>query len=257
MTSLYVFWQSPESRSWFPVGILRRAREAFEFVYTRGANEAAGFIPFGRMSDLYKRYESRELFPLFSNRVLSAKRPEYNQFLHWIAAEQQADDPFVILSRTGGKRATDSLVLYSKPEPNERNEFDLFFLCHGIEHLPRKASGRVEVLSVDEPLFPMFDVLNPYDRNAVAIRTGDPRHLIGYVPRFFAKELRTCIESATTDEVHFRVARVNLEAPLQFRLLCRFTGPWPSGFEPWAQPEYHALVEDPVRRGALETSIAG
>jgi hypothetical protein len=256
MTSLYVFWQNPENRSWFPVGILERTQDGFEFLYTRGAEEADCFIPFGLMTDLYKRYRSTTLFPFFANRVLSVKRPEYGRFIHWIAAEQQANDPLVILSRTGGKRATDSLVLYSKPEPNERAEFDLFFLCHGIEYLPRNASGRVAMLDVDEALFAMFDVFNPYDPHAIALRTDDPRHLIGYVPRFFAKELRTCIESASTDDVHLRVARVNHDAPLQFRLLCRFTSPWPTGFRPWNEPEYRPLLGDSARRDALETSAA-
>ena len=258
MTSLDVFWQHPVSRSWLPVGILQKIKGGFEFVYTKGAKEADGFIPFGRMIDLHKRYKSSDLFPFFSNRLMSPKRPEFDRFIHWIAAEQEADDPLVLLSRTGGKRATDPLVLYSKPEPNERNEFDLFFLCHGIEYLPRSASGRIAMLDVDETLFPMLDVSNPYDPHAIAIRTDDPRHLIGYVPRFFAKELRTCIEWARTENVHLKVARVNLEAPLQFRLLCRFTSPWPSGFKPWNQPEYQALVqEDPARRAILEPTVVG
>ena len=256
MTSLYVFWQHPVNRSWFPVGILQRTKGGFEFGYTKGAEEADGFIPFGRMIDLHKRYKSSDLFPFFSNRLMSPKRPEFDRFIHWIAAEQEADDPLVLLNRTGGKRATDSLVLYSKPEPNERNEFDLFFLCHGIEYLPRSASDRIAVLDVDEMLFPMFDVFNPYDRHAIAIRTDDPRHLIGHVPRFFTEELRTCIELARKDNVHFKVARLNLEAPLQFRLLCRFTSPWPRGFKPWNQPEYQALVEqDPARRAVLEPTV--
>jgi hypothetical protein len=256
MTSLFVFWQNPENRSWSPVGILDRTQEGFEFLYTRGAKEADCFIPFGRMTDLYKRYRSTDLFPFFANRVLSAKRPEYGQFIHWIAAEHHASDPLVILSRTGGKRATDSLVLYSKPEPNERGEFDLLFLCHGIEYLPRNAPGRISMLDADETLFAMFDVLNPYDPDAIALRTGDPRHLIGYVPRFFAKELKTCIELARTDDVHLRVARVNHDAPLQFRLLCRFTSPWPAGFRPWNGPEYRPLLSESARQDALETSAA-
>jgi hypothetical protein len=258
MTSLDVFWQHPVSRSWLPVGILQKIKGGFEFVYTKGAKEADGFIPFGRMIDLHKRYKSSDLFPFFSNRLMSPKRPEFDRFIHWIAAEQEADDPLVLLSRTGGKRATDPLVLYSKPEPNERSEFDLFFLCHGIEYLPRNASGRIAMLDVDETLFPMLDVSSPYDPHAIAIRTDDPRHLIGYVPRFFAKELRTCIEWARTENVHLKVARVNLEAPLQFRLLCRFTSPWPSGFKPWNQPAYQALVqEDPARRAILEPTVVG
>lgn len=256
MTTLYVFWQHPESKGWHPVGILRKLKHEFEFVYTKGAREADGFVPFLRLDDLEARYKSNALFPIFANRILSPKRPEYRDFIQWIAAEQQAADPLVILGRTGGKRATDSLVLYSKPEPNEKNQLDLFFLCHGIEYLPKNASDRVGTLREDETLFPMFDVRNPYDPHAIAIRTDDPPYLIGYVPRFFTRELKKCIESTRPDDVDFRVARVNLEAPLQFRLMCRFTSPWPAGFRPWDQPEYQPLVDGSARRGALETSAA-
>ena len=256
MTSLYVFWQNPQTRSWSPVGILQRKAGGYEFTYTEGARRADCFIPFGRLSDLNKRYRSSELFPFFANRILSPKRPEYQHLIHWIAAEQLACDPLVVLSRTGGKRETDSLVLYSKPELNEQNELDLLFLCDGIEDLPKAASARIAALDPDEPLFPMFDILNPYDPNALAIRTSDPRHLIGYVPRFFAKELKTCIQSARADKVRLRVARLNHEAPLQFRLLCRFTSPWPKNFRPWEEPEFQALVGERAGREVLKARAA-
>lgn len=256
MTVLYVFWQNPESRRWFPVGILNRTDQGFEFVYTRGAEEAVGFTPFGRMTDLYARYESRDLFPLFGNRLLSSKRPEYGQFIHWIAAEQQASDPLVVLGRTGGRRATDSLVVYPKPEVNERDELELLFLCHGISHLPKDAADRVATMRAEDVLFPMLDIRNPHDPNAIALRTDDPAHLIGYVPRFFAKELRVCIEASRPGDARLSVVRVNPDAPLQLRLLCRFTSPWPNGFRPWDEPEYQALVERPARQGVLEPSAA-
>ena len=175
---------------------------------------------------------------------MSPKRPEFDQFIHWIAAEEETDDPLVLLSRTGGKRATDPLVLYSKPEPNNRNEFDLFFLCHGIEYLPEKASDRIAMLDVDEKLFPMLDVSNPYDPDAIAISNRGPATLDWLCTTFLHQELRTCIELARREHVHLKVARVNLQAPLQFRLLCRFTSPWPSGFRPWNQPEYQPLVKE-------------
>jgi hypothetical protein len=44
------------------------------------------------MTDLYKRYQSSDLFPFFSNRLMSPKRPEFDQFIHWIGAEQEANE---------------------------------------------------------------------------------------------------------------------------------------------------------------------
>jgi hypothetical protein len=136
MRKLCIFWQNPDTRRWYPVGMLTRTADMYNFVYTKGAKEAKGFIPFGRMRELDRIYRSSELFPLFANRVLARSRPEYDQYVRWIGADNDPDDEMLVLARTGGARATDSLTVYAKPEPNERSEFDLLFLCHGIRHLP-------------------------------------------------------------------------------------------------------------------------
>jgi len=243
MTKLYIFWQEQDTRRWHPVGMLTRTSEGhFEFKYTRGANMVRGFVPFGRMDDLHKTYLSTELFPLFANRVLSRSRPEYQEYVRWIGAESDRYDPMLILSRTGGERATDSLLVYPKPEANERCELDLAFLCHGIRHLPQQSIDHVGRLNEGDLLYPMLDILNPFDGDAVGLRTADPVWFVGYVPRFFAKEIKTCIQATEPHAVRFRVARVNPDAPLQLRLLCRFTAPWPTGFQPWSEPEYQPLV---------------
>jgi hypothetical protein len=242
MCKLYVFWQDQDIRRWYPVGMLTHRTNLYEFVYTKGAKDASGFIPFGRMNNLHKIYRSEELFPLFANRVLSRSRREYDQYVRWIGADVAPDDKMLILARTGGARATDSLMVYAKPEPSERSEFDLFFLCHGIRYLPREAIDRIDRLKEGDDLYPMLDVLNPVDANAVSLRTTDPVWFVGYVPRFFALDVRTCIQSIEPASVRLRVVRVNPDAPLQFRLLCRLTTPWPSGFESFSGPEFEPLV---------------
>ena len=238
-----IFWQNPKTRRWYPVGILTRTANLYEFVYTKGAKDAEGFLPFGRIKDLGKIYQSPELFPLFANRVMARSRPEYDHYVRWIGADTAPDDEMLILARTGGTRATDSLTVYAKPEPNERSEFDLLFLCHGIRHLPRAAIERINALKEGDTIFPMLDVLNPFDANAVSLRTTDPAWLIGYVPRFFAKDIRTCIQATDPSRITLQVARVNPDAPLQLRLLCRLTAPWPESFEPCSGPEFEPLVK--------------
>ncbi len=105
MKTLYIAWQEPEMRQWFPVGELTRAGGLFRFTYTDGALQAQKserFVPFGRMTDLHSSYESEELFPLFANRLLASSRPEFAQFLQWL--DTDVEDPLVILGRTGGLR---------------------------------------------------------------------------------------------------------------------------------------------------------
>src|SRR6266852_6687237 len=106
MNVLYVAWQDPEDRRWFPVAQLTREAGVYRFAYTKGATRSQRFIPFGRMTDLNVVYESAELFPLFANRLLSKERAEYKNFLHWLDVRETEDDPLALLARTGGTRET-------------------------------------------------------------------------------------------------------------------------------------------------------
>lgn len=252
MTILYVYWQAPETRRWYPVGVLSRSNSGYHFAYTVGAEKAqpSGFIPFGRMNDFHRVYESEELFPIFANRILARSRPEYGQFLDWIGLNGETDDPLVLLERTGGSRATDSLQLYRKPERTEAGRFDLAFFSHGISHLPKEAIHAVAGLQQGAALYPLLDSFNRFDPNAIALRTDDPAWIVGYVPRFFAPDVRECIAKAAPESVSFDVLRVNADAPLQMRLLCRFRSDWPEHFMPCSGPEYQVLEPTSERRVA-------
>src|SRR3954463_2868057 len=102
MRTVYVAWQDPKSRDWYPVGRLTHNGK-YRFVYTEGAAVSPDFLPFGRMTDLNVAYESDNLFPLFANRLLPKSRPEYSDYLRWLDVDE--DDPLsplAILSRSGG-----------------------------------------------------------------------------------------------------------------------------------------------------------
>jgi hypothetical protein len=202
------------------------------------------------MNNIYRVYESEELFPIFANRILARSRPEYGQFLHWIGLDGEAGDPLILLDRTGGSRATDSLQVYRKPEPNENGKFELAFFSHGISHLPAEAVPAVDSLQPGTTLYPLLDNLNQFDSNAVALRTDDPAWIVGYVPRFFAPDVRECIANVAPESVSFDVLRVNPDAPLQMRLLCRFFSDWPEHFAPCSGPEYQVLEPNAERRVA-------
>lgn len=246
--ALYVFWQEPKARRWYPVGVLSRRDSMFRFAYTRGAKLAKKkeFLTFGRMTELHQQYESHELFPFFANRLLSPSRPEYQSFLTWLEAESESPDPLELLARTGGIRATDSILLYPKPEPTANGEYDLRFFVHGLRHMPKEAIPKINTLSAGTKLFPLFDDLNPFDREAVALRTDDPPMIVGYVPRFFAHDIRRCIRLNRGRDISVRVRRVNEDAPLQFRLLCRFVSRWPQRFNPCSGPEFQPIARELV-----------
>ena len=129
MKAVFIAWQDPESRRWVPVGRLTAQREAYQFVYTQGAMSSPNFRAFGAMSDLHSSYESSTLFPLFSNRLLSKNRPEYHDYLRWLDIQTEISDSIEELAKTGGTRATDSLIVFpcvaADVSPQYRKNFSI------------------------------------------------------------------------------------------------------------------------------------
>lgn len=242
MKALFVAWQDPQSRQWAPVGRLSRDDDQYHFVYTRGAKELANFTPFGRMGDLQAEYVSDELFPLFANRVLAKSRPEYDQYLSWLGMGRSEYDVLDELARTGGVRATDSLELFACPEPSKDHTYEVYFFCRGLRHLHQENQKRASELRPGERLYIMPDPQNEFDNMALLMRTGDPITLVGYAPRYFSTEFTRLMEIVDKQDVKVTVEKVNLDAPLQYRILCRISSPWPQNFQPCEQGWFQSLA---------------
>jgi len=233
--ALLVAWRSnAEKRGWGPVGRLEYDEGQYRFVYTRGARTLEGFVPFPQMDDLNEVYESSELFPLFANRLLPKSRPEYHAFLRWGGFDQDnPPDPISILGVTEGMRQTDSVEVFPCPSPDSSGCYVNKFFLHGLRWMPPAAHERITRLEAGEPLFMMADFFNPSDPQAVALRTSRAdQMLIGYVPRYLAKDVWQFLSGCNTDFMKVVVERVNKDAPLQQRLLCRMNSCWPEGFRP-------------------------
>ena len=260
--ALYVAWQNPRTRKWFTVGVLRRLGSGtFEFRYTKGAKFAGNeFLPFGRFRDLGERYLSSALFPLFANRTLPESKTEHESFLSWLGLSHSnsADpDPVEVLSRSGGPRATDSLEIFPLPEPNENGKAELEFFVHGVRYVPPELHERLGRMREGERLFLMFDVQNPVDPKAVAVRSADPPIMLGYCPRYLAHDLRQLLRRDDDEEVaSLSVLRVNRDAPLQYRLLCRLTAIWYPGFRPCSSEEFEPLSRSDIGEDAVQDEYA-
>ena len=241
MTKLFIAWQNPDSREWRPVGQLTRHGKRYRFVYTMGATKTRDFVPFGRMDDLNTIYESSELFPLFANRLLPKSRPEYHEYLEWLNIPSGKDEPLALLSRTGGIRGTDSLMVFGCPEPVD-GKYLVHFFCHGISHLSQEALQIIEKLEVGTRLYLMLDVQNSFDRMAVALRTEQPKVIVGYVPRYFSGDFSKLVKGATQETVTVLVEGINREAPIQLRLLCKISANWPKGFRPCSGTDFKPIV---------------
>lgn len=244
MNALFVAWQDPNSRSWIPVGRLTFEDGKYAFAYTRGAKEAQAskrFLPFGRMTDLGVVYLSKELFPLFANRVLNESRPEYPDFLRWLGLKEPPNE-LEVLARSGGLRATDTLEIFPCPEPTGNQEYMVYFFSRGIRHLLPENQSRVGSLQAGERLYLMKDVQNLVDPTAVLMRTGDPVANVGYCPQYFSSEFSRLLNIVGTDNVRVTVERVNNDAPMQFKLLCKLVAPWPENFSPCSMEQFHVLA---------------
>lgn len=247
--ALFVAWQDPNTRSWYPVGRLTAGndKKGFRFVYTKGAAAAPGFTAFGGMKDLDKTYSSAGLFPLFSNRLLSSSRPEYSTLLEWldIASNNDDPDPIEVLALTEGVRKTDSLAMFRRPRLLADGSLEAKFFIHGIRYLPGCSAKRIEELLLGEKVFPMIDICNDYDHNAIAIRSADPKVILGYFPRYLASEVRYALfDSDVIKTVEIEVKKINLDAPARYRLMCRFFARIPDGLKIFADGDYEPLASE-------------
>jgi len=243
MTVLYLAWQEPKERHWFPVGRLCFDGSIYRFGYTKGAMRSPDFMPFAQMPHLNSSYASTELFPLFKNRILSTSRPEYPSFLNWLDLESGEDEPLTLLARTGGERATDSLRIVPCPTPSPDGVYQMSFFSHGIRYLPESIQAFIENLSVGDNLFLMPDPQNPYDSDALALRMASQAVIVGYCPRYLNHDFSILLQ-ADPRATRAHVKRVNRAAPLQLRLLCTIQAPWPKHFQPCSGEDYEVLVAD-------------
>jgi hypothetical protein len=256
--AVFVAWRDPIEHRCYPVARLARlgldngaGPLGFEFVYTRSSIEARskGFCPIASFDQFERVYQSPTLFPFFANRLMSNERPEYPAFLERVMLRVDHADPFEVLSRTGGIRATDSFEVFPLPrfEPSLPG-FRTLFLVHALRHFPRASHERILRLQPDERLRLMLDYQNDFDPGALALRTDD-RVLVGHVPSYLLLETYTL--AGQCGHVDITVAKVSgPPAPLDQRLLCMMESCWP--------PEYRPFVDErfrPIAAGAIDTAV--
>lgn len=253
--ALFVAWQQPDTRRFHPVARLARVSEGacdhcFEFAYIQGAIQAQadGFQPFLAFPNLNEVYRSRSLFPTFANRLMSESRMEYPLYLERLGLGPDKADPFDVLGRSGGSRATDAVELFPLPtfDPDSGG-YTTYFLSHAVRHLSREAHERIHRLQPNEPLLVMFDCQNQFDPSAVALRTED-RIIVGYMPSYLLEDAFTLYENCGSEYFQVFVEKVNAHpAPMQQWLLCRLEACWPDNFVPFSTDRYQPINAKAVR----------
>lgn len=247
---LFVAWRTrdPNHPGWGPVGRLEFDGVLYRFFYTQGAKTLSGFEPFAGMDDLNEVYTSEEIPPLFKNRLLSEKRPEYEAYLTWGGFDyRNPPDPLTLLAVTEGRRQTDAVEVFPCPSPDaEGCYFNRFFL-HGIRWA--EPAGRTYIegrMQAGEELLLIPEPTNAHDPNAVAIYPQGESVRIGYAPRYLAHDIDALLGQCDDGFVKLTVSRINSNAPLQQRVLCQLRGCWPEGFEPCKSEAFLPLLSGVV-----------
>ena len=245
MKKLFLAWQDPKSRYWFPIGQLNFDGKKYHFVYTKGVTQAqaeSGFQLLHSFPDPDRIYSSSELFPLFSNRLMRPSRPDYQDYLQWLNIPQDENDPIAILARSEGRKATDTFAVFPEPEINQNGSYYLHFFLHGLRYMPESSIERVKQLQPEELLYLTQDFQNPYDSKALLLRTED-RYNLGYCPRYLAADIGEILNE-NPESVCVRIERINpAPTPIQFRLLCNLTAQCHDGFQPFSSQDYQPIID--------------
>jgi len=251
LKTLFLAWQDPISRYWFPIGRLTFDGCIYQFVYIQGVKEAeekCAFKPLSSFPCLDEVYRSTQLFPVFANRLMSRSRPDYSSFIEWLNILNNENDPMAILARSGGERKTDTLAVFPCPEVDEQGQYHLYFFSHGLRHLPISAIERINQFEPREKLWLAHEFQNPYDSQALILNTSD-HYIVGYCPRYLLAEVFELLRQNSNLEV--RVERVNKPpTPLQFRLLCKMSVDATDDFRPFDRRQYQPLIAEMAVKSA-------
>ena len=242
--ALFVSWRDPILGSIHPIGRLVRrvgpGGEMYSFAYLKLAERLEGFEPLPGLPDLHRRYDKDRLFPVFANRIMPRSRPDYDLLAAHVDLRADAD-PFEVLARTGGRRATDRIEVFAGPEQTGEGDSCVLFFARGIRHV----AGAAEALSTLQPgdrLALVGDPRNPHNPRAVLLRISDGRQ-VGWVPDYLVDHVHELRQLNGFDPVA-AVEHVNDEtvAP-HMRLLCRLSAPWPDRYVAFSGPDFQTLVD--------------
>ena len=249
MNTLYLAWQQPGNRRWFPVGRLvhRNAtpgEHEYEFAYLKGAEQAkeeAGFLMAPGFGEFSRAYTAPDIFPAFRNRIMNLRRPDRPEYLAMLGMNPETWDAVTELSRSGGRTRTDSFESFPELAPDESGCFSTRFILHGLRHTNTSSIERSERLEKGDALELAFELNNPATKHAIIVKTTD-QYVLGWLPRYLIDGMHDDHAWMVT-EVKATVAQVNRDAPPSHRLLVDFSGRLPVGFSPMRDlPQYQPIV---------------
>lgn len=239
---LAVAWQHPDRRSIQPVGLLSHMGDHYEFHYIQNASDIEGFVPFVGFEDLDRVYTSGRLFPLFSQRIMDPRRPDYVRFVRTLDLSPEAT-PWEQLTRSEGRRSGDTIVLFPEPIVNQDGTSCCNFFVHGIRHMIRsnpEVEAELSRLGRGDELVLVSESENPVNPRALLTAEAERDIPLGWVPDVLLDYVHAMKE---TGGYNLIVRHVNgPEVPIHQRLLVRINGRVPVGFSAFSGSRWRPLA---------------
>jgi hypothetical protein len=253
---LVVTWQHPTDRLISPVGMLKFDGQAYSFYYIRSALEVEGFRPFLGFPDLQARYESERLFPLFAQRAMTPRRPDFTRWVTRLGLSEDAT-PWEQIARSGGRREGDKIQLFPVPVVSD-GRIDCDFLIHGMRHVledellvgaelrqpPTRSEfeARLSTLKPGDELQLLDEPTNHINPLAILTTTTD-NFPLGWAPNLLVEEIHRIPNRSTLKAT---VRAVNgPEAGWHLRLLAHLTAEVPDDFNAFEGSRWEALGSEP------------
>lgn len=239
---LAVAWQHPKSRAIRPVGILTCAESGFDFRYLSSASQVDGFRPFLGFEDLTGVYRSSTLFPLFSQRIMGANRPDYAGYLATLGLATGADE-WEVLSRSEGRRHGDEIRVFAEPAVFPDGSTEATFFVSGIRHraleeVPGRVEAALSTLRAGCELRVVAQPENETDHRALLLVEASSV-AVGWVPNVLLGYAHEVSDPTVTV---LQVA--GADAAPSYRLLVRLTGSVAPGFVPFSGAAWAVATDE-------------
>ncbi|QDQ97528.1 hypothetical protein [Tomitella fengzijianii] len=230
-TELIVAWQNPHTRAIRPVGRLTSDGPDYVFSYLSSAPEVAGFRPIIGFPHFHRAYRSPTLFPVFSQRLMSATRPDFAWYSDILGLPVDAA-PLTVLGRSTGRREGDSLMFIPNPPVAPDGKSTSTFFVHGLRHVAH-AEAHLALCAEGDAATLRAEPDNPVNPRALLV-ISDAGHRIGWVPDLLLDYVHAMREHSSP---RVAIAQINPPtAPPNLRLRITIHGAVTPGFEMFGSP---------------------
>lgn len=208
---IYVVWKDSVERQRYVIGELSKDSE-YVFKYNKDQVKKAikkGFQLLIAFSDIEETYFNQSLFPVFNSRLPDRRRKDIEIVLDRYKLDKY--DAFELLKRSGGRLPIDTLEFI---EPIFMDSIDVItreFFVAGVRYYDmcsNQICPKLINLQIGEKLELVLEPNNKFDLNAVVVCKNNDE-MLGYIPKYYSKEVFECIESGRRIDCSVVEANIN------------------------------------------------